>query len=91
MLFCVFCLWVFASSRLPGWHLESDGSLDYVSVPASLTFVNVNALVNLIHTFLRHAIERGERPGESQEALDRKKKPDILAVARYNQIPGRRD
>ena len=50
-MFCVFCLWVFASLfRLPGWHLESNGSLDYVSVRASLTFANVNALINLIHT-----------------------------------------
>ena len=34
-----------------GWHWESDGSPDYVSVLARSTSGNVNAIISQIHTF----------------------------------------
>ena len=48
---CAFGLWVNFGVLFAWLHLESDCILDYVAVRAGLTFGNVNALINLIHTF----------------------------------------
>ena len=50
LVLCCFLFCVFVWFGVPCWQLESDGSMDYVSVRACLTEKSM-PILHLIHTF----------------------------------------